>query len=973
MFKSYGKKKRIFLIVNFIAYLFCVLFLIVEASLPGTISANQSDAIGGGIADIIDKNAGDQSVLVKPEKINLNKEKDSLFVGETYQLKATILPEDCSFQSLSYESSDEEVLSVDEQGKVEGIKAGTAFITCYSTSYPSIKDTMSFTVSNIVETSISSSVSDAEKDKEGVYLLTMGSSYPIKTVFDPEDTTIKELSYSVSSTAISIKEDVIYADSLSSHPITITITSKQGKQSQVRVRVVEDSKDVIPLTKITIKQEAYTQSVGEKVSTKSDGVYAISFEPSNATYKTYDLVIADTSIASVQGTAIQGLKEGKTTLKVVSAKYPSITATREITIGLVELNSVGSILLGGSSSPSFFVGDSSYLSYQNPLPGNASAIKGKKEEHISFESSNPEVASVDKTGKVTATGEGKCTLIRKFYDRKEDKESGNNYAVKKEIEVTCRKRGQISSFSLSDTINESKDASQKVLYLGKSYSLKNGLKAKAFYDGKGNVRQDVSSSLSYAVDSVSPNSLSSSVSFNGDNLLVTGDTPLEITIKVTHPSSSLSQYLAYKVIHPREITLSREGETESGNDTFDGENYPLFSTSTSFSVGTDLSIKRNASESYSFTFEKEKDHLYSRTDRNTTNGFSIRGMDEGERKVLITPSFQGTPLEGRSKILKIKIFRPLIQSMNIRLYKNGKEIPLQDYTDSAGKISLTLTKGDKINYQLIKEPEKYIKENISVENSNPQSLQLQNNRIIRKEVGESTIKWVDSYSRITLTLKLLCVNRVLLQDKPFTLSQSKLTYDKEENIYHIENGTPARITTNFKKGSTFTKVSYSSSDENVLQVGDDGKITPLKEGKATITCSINDHHTIDQFYQVTIAVDKKSIISNRRSFLLKVRKGIGHLGAFFVLGVFSTLLSLFAVKKKKEYCLSIPLNFLQGFLVAGLTELIQLAVPGRTGLFSDVLIDRIGFAISAVAITLCFFLIPLIKNWISSLRTKKKE
>ena len=163
-----------------------------------------------------------------------------------------------------------------------------------------------------METSISSSVSDAEKDKEGVYLLTMGSSYPIKTVFAPEDTTIKELSYSVSSTAISIKEDVIYANSLSSHPITITITSKQGKQSQVRVRVVEDSKDVIPLTKITIKQEAYTQSVGEKVSTKSDGVYAISFEPSNATYKTYDLVIADTSIASVQGTAIQGLKEGKT-------------------------------------------------------------------------------------------------------------------------------------------------------------------------------------------------------------------------------------------------------------------------------------------------------------------------------------------------------------------------------------------------------------------------------------------------------------------------------------------------------------------------------------------------------------------------------------------------------------------------------------------------------------------------------------
>ena len=128
MFKSYSPKRRIFLILTFMAYVCCMLFVIVEACLPGTISGNHSDAVGGGIADIINGNATDQTIIVEPTDVVINnKDKTDLYVGDTLQLSAKILPENSSFQSLTYESSQMDVLSVDEKGLITAKKEGTSF------------------------------------------------------------------------------------------------------------------------------------------------------------------------------------------------------------------------------------------------------------------------------------------------------------------------------------------------------------------------------------------------------------------------------------------------------------------------------------------------------------------------------------------------------------------------------------------------------------------------------------------------------------------------------------------------------------------------------------------------------------------------------------------------------------------------------------------------------------------------------
>ena len=72
-------------------------------------------------------------------------------------------------------------------------------------------------------------------------------------------------------------------------------------------------------------------------------------------------------------------------------------------------------------------------------------------------------------------------------------------------------------------------------------------------------------------------------------------------------------------------------------------------------------------------------------------------------------------------------------------------------------------------------------------------------------------------------------------------------------------------------------------------------------------------------YTIKFVVHKKNIIDNMTSFMLYVRKGLGHFGAFLILAIFSTLtFALFF--RGKIYFVGVAVNFSLGFLFAGFTE-----------------------------------------------------
>ncbi len=75
-----------------------------------------------------------------------------------------------------------------------------------------------------------------------------------------------------------------------------------------------------------------------------------------------------------------------------------------------------------------------------------------------------------------------------------------------------------------------------------------------------------------------------------------------------------------------------------------------------------------------------------------------------------------------------------------------------------------------------------------------------------------------------------------------------------------------------------------------------------------------------------------------------IRK-LAHIFLYFILGVFTSLMFKAWLKNKKIYA-SVICSILFCFIAAAFDEWHQSFVPGRTGAFTDILIDAIGFTIS---------------------------
>lgn len=66
------------------------------------------------------------------DSIALDKSTLNVKVNETSVLKVTVLPNNATYKDVTWESSDSTVATVDNNGKVTGVKAGTAIITVAS-------------------------------------------------------------------------------------------------------------------------------------------------------------------------------------------------------------------------------------------------------------------------------------------------------------------------------------------------------------------------------------------------------------------------------------------------------------------------------------------------------------------------------------------------------------------------------------------------------------------------------------------------------------------------------------------------------------------------------------------------------------------------------------------------------------------------------------------------------------------------
>lgn len=93
-----------------------------------TITAKSANGASAKCKVIVD------SPVIDVTSVTLDKTSLTLLVDSTYTLVATIAPDTASYQDITWSSSDEKVATVDKDGFVTAIAAGTATITAQSTN-----------------------------------------------------------------------------------------------------------------------------------------------------------------------------------------------------------------------------------------------------------------------------------------------------------------------------------------------------------------------------------------------------------------------------------------------------------------------------------------------------------------------------------------------------------------------------------------------------------------------------------------------------------------------------------------------------------------------------------------------------------------------------------------------------------------------------------------------------------------------
>lgn len=315
--------------------------------------------------------------------ISLNATDKSLYINQTFQLNATVTPAGASNKTVSWTSSNNAVATVNSNGLVTALTAGTATITATTTDGSNLSASCNVTVSIIPVTSVSLNKTSLTLDIDENYQLT-ASVYP-------NNATYKTLTWRSSNNAVATvsSDGLITPQSPGEATITATTTDGTNLTASCQVTIVKRVKS------ISLSESNLTLILPETTQ-----LFAY-LTPSDATNTSLNWTSTNTSVATVDTNGlVTSVAPGTATIKATTKDGTNLTATCMVT---VKRQLVTSITLNESDLV-MHIGDIEQL-IASISPDNAS------NKSISWTSGNSSIATVDDNGLVTAV-EGGTTYIR---------------------------------------------------------------------------------------------------------------------------------------------------------------------------------------------------------------------------------------------------------------------------------------------------------------------------------------------------------------------------------------------------------------------------------------------------------------------------------------------------------------------------------------------------------------------------------
>lgn len=216
------------------------------------------------------------------ETVVLQYEELPMLLGEKKSINATVEPENATHPELEWTSDHPKIVSVSDKGEVSALACGQAVITATSTN--GISTSVQITVSEIVAKSVRI---------EGNTTLEIGSREKFNVLFNPENTTVQDISWSVDDTDIaSITKDGVVTG------IEVGSTTVHVKQKDVEASLE------ITVLPIYVTEIVISSSVGGTIKKGETAEVTADVYPYDATYSKVTWSTSDESIATIDANGI---------------------------------------------------------------------------------------------------------------------------------------------------------------------------------------------------------------------------------------------------------------------------------------------------------------------------------------------------------------------------------------------------------------------------------------------------------------------------------------------------------------------------------------------------------------------------------------------------------------------------------------------------------------------------------------------
>ena len=255
--------------------------------------------------------------VVPVSSVSLNMTELSLEEGEESSLVATVKPNDADDKTVTWKSSDATIVSVNSEGKVSALKAGTATITASAgDKSASCKVTVEKKVVPVTSVTLNKTV---------LTLVEGGEDTLVATV-KPDDATDQAVTWKSSDeTVATVKDGKVIAKKEG----TATVIASAGDKSASCTVTVE--KKVVPVTSVTLDKTELTLVEG------NEETLVATVKPDDATDRNVTWKSSDETVTTVKDGKVTAKKEGMAT---VTATAGDKSASCKVTVEKTASNNI---------------------------------------------------------------------------------------------------------------------------------------------------------------------------------------------------------------------------------------------------------------------------------------------------------------------------------------------------------------------------------------------------------------------------------------------------------------------------------------------------------------------------------------------------------------------------------------------------------------------------------------------------------